>query len=65
MVDTMEGDLLDTHRNILEVICQQVTPGIQSPGSIVCHELEGFQLFRQDWNKKRKDHQEEHDVEKW
>lgn len=53
MVDTMEGNVLIAHMNVLEAVCQQVASGIQSPDSIIRHQLEGLQLLYQGYNKEQ------------
>ena len=45
MANTVEGDP-GTHKDILEVVLQQVTPGVLSPSGIVCCQLEGLQFLR-------------------
>ena len=44
MVNTVEGDP-SAHKDILEVVLQQVTPGVQSPGGIIHRQLEGLQFL--------------------
>ena len=60
VADAVKGDLPSTHEDVLEMIHQQVTLGVQTPNCIVCHQLEGLQLLYQGYNKKNRNHQEEH-----
>jgi hypothetical protein len=55
VVDAVKGDLPSTHGNVLEVIHQQVAPGIQSPGDIIRLQLEGLQFLCQGCDKERKE----------
>ena len=45
MADIVEGDLPDVHRDVLEAIHHQITPGVKGPSSVVCHQLDGVQFL--------------------
>ena len=40
VTDAMKSDLPGAHRDVLKVIRLQISPGVQSPGGIVCCQLE-------------------------
>jgi hypothetical protein len=60
VVDAVKGNLPGTYRDIPKTVLQQVSLGIQSLDGIVRRQLEGLQFLHQDCNRKRKNHQEEH-----
>ena len=45
MMDAMKSDLPSAHRDVQEVIRQQISLGVQSSGGIVRHQLEGLQFL--------------------
>jgi hypothetical protein len=45
MMNAMEGNLPGVHRDVLEVVLQQIALGVRRPGDVVRHQLEGFQFL--------------------
>lgn len=60
MADAVKSDLPSAHRDVLEVVRQQIASGVQSLGDIVHRQLEGLQLLKQGYSKEDRSHQKEH-----